>query len=184
MNAQPRITSDESRTTNDERARAFTLVEIVLVAAVLVVLLVVTLPRFQATSQRLHAERSAFELAQLFRYAHGRAVAQGDVIVVTWDGDRRRASLGSLDGAEAATWPTDCSRQPLPLSPQLQSVTVPETITVNLVREDRAVTCVHFFPDGTSDPTTLHLMHRALDYIVTVYGPTSHVALATRPAAR
>ena len=161
----------------------FTLVEIVLVAAVLVVLLVATLPRFQETSQRLHVERTAFEVAQLLRYAHGRAVSQGDVIVVTWDGDRRRASLGSLDGAEAATWPTDCSRQPLALSPPLQSVAVPETVTVNLVREDQAITCVNFFPDGTSDSTTLHLSHRALDYIVTVHGPTSYVVLATRPAA-
>ena len=162
----------------------FTLIEIILVAAVLVILLVSTLPRFQETSQRLHVERTAFEVAQLLRYAHGRAVSQGDVIVVTWDGEGRRASLGSLDGTEPAAWPIDCSRQPLPLSPPLQSTSVPETVTVNLVREDRAVTCVNFFPDGTSDPTTLHLIHRALDYIVTVHGPTSYVALAARPAAR
>jgi prepilin-type N-terminal cleavage/methylation domain-containing protein len=165
-----------------ERA-GFTLIEVSLVAVVLAVLVAATLPRFLATSQRLQAERAAFELAQIFRYAHGRAVAQGDVIVVTWDADRRRASLGSLDGAEPAAWPTDCSGQPLPLSPPVQSAPVPEAMTVSLVREGGAVACAHFFPDGTSDSVALHLIHRSLDYTVTVHGPTSYVVLATRPAA-
>jgi type II secretion system protein H len=181
IESEPRgANSGESRSTND----GFTLIEIVLVAVVLAILLAASVPRFQQTSHRLRAEQLAFEFAQLLRYVHGRAVAQGDVIVVTWDGDRRRATLGSVKGEEPAAWPTECTASPTPLSPALESTAVPTTITVSLVRHDRAVECVNFFPDGTSEATTLHLVHRGSDYTIAIDASTSRVFLSTRAAAR
>jgi Tfp pilus assembly protein FimT len=159
-------------------------VELVVVGVVLVVLLAAIAPRFNRTTQRLQAERTAFELAQLLRYAHGRAVAQGDVIVAAWDPQQRRVQLGAISGAEREQWPADCEAAAAPLVPARESSPVPAAVTVSLAREDRVVACVNFFPDGTSEPTTLHLLHEAHDYTVTVDGPTSQVVLTTRPLAR
>ena len=155
-----------------------------LVAVVLVILLATVAPRFSQTAQRLDAERAAFELAQLLRYAHGRAVAQGDVIVMRWDAEQRRARLGEISGAEPSQWPTGCEETATPLVPSRESAAMPAAITVSLARDDHAVECVNFFPDGTSEPTTLHLLHAEHAYTLTIDESTSQVVLAARPAAR
>ncbi|MBI1992245.1 MAG: hypothetical protein HYS71_03270 [Candidatus Omnitrophica bacterium] len=172
-------------THNPQSTIGFTLIEVVLVAALLALLLAGALPRFQATAQRLRAERAAFELAQLCRYAHERAVAQGDVIVLSWDAQGRRARLGSIAGQNPREWPADCTGEPAPLSPALESAVVPDVIAVQVVRDEQEVSCVHFFPDGTSDPTTFHLLQRgSAGYTITVDEPTSQVLLFPRSAAR
>src|SRR3989338_7437801 len=71
----------------------FTLVEVILVAVVLGMLMMVSVPRFQQTAQRLQTEQTAFALTQLLRYAHERAVAQGDEIIWVWDPETRQAHL-------------------------------------------------------------------------------------------
>ena len=63
-----------------QRHVGFTLIELILVSVVLSILLAAAAPRFQQTAQRLRAEQSAFECAQLLRMAHERAIAEGETL--------------------------------------------------------------------------------------------------------
>jgi len=146
----------------------FTLVELVLVAVVLAVLLTATVPGFRRTSERLRAERSAFELAQLLRLAHERAVTEGTETVWVWDAQRRRAYLES--------------------GRMVESSTLPEGLSLLLDRTGPGASgecsCVRFFPEGTSEPAALTLTSHDQAYTLTVDGATSHVLLAAGTPAR
>lgn len=164
--------------------RGFTLVEVVLVTLVLTLLLVEAIPKFDRTFQRLRAEQIAFEFTQLLRYAHERAVSQGEVIVVRWDVQARRAALRLLPQPERPDERPDCAQARTPLAPSVEGSTVPPDISIQMIRENQADDCVSFFPDGTSEPMTLHVAHDALNYTVTVDASTSQVLLSAGPAAR
>ena len=148
----------------------FTLVEVILVAVVLGLLLTASVPRFQQTAQRLQTEQTAFALTQLLRYAHERAVAQGDAIVWVWDAEARQAHLELIqdDG------------EPEPLNEHVaRSRPIRGDIAVSLVREGSEVDTVTFSPDGTSEPAMLQVSQLPFSYTVTVDAATSQPVLST-----
>src|SRR3989338_10744732 len=119
----------------------FTLVEVILVAVVLGLLLTASVPRFQQTAQRLQTEQTAFALTQLLRYAHERAVAQGDAIVWVWDVQARQAHLESVGDND----------ERYPINEHVaRSRPIHGDITVSLVREGSEVDTVTFSPHVTS----------------------------------
>lgn len=166
------------------RSHGVTLVELVVVCAVLALLLAVSAPRFQQTAQRLRAERAAFEFAQLLRYAHERAVADGSVMVASWDAGSRRLSVGALARPGVSPQSHGCEATPVPLSPAMTSAVVPSSLDVRLTLEDGEIPCVHFFPEGTSDAATVTVHAGSIAYTATVDETTSSVQLASGPAAR
>ena len=143
--------------------------------AILGILLAVSLPRFAATSERLHTEHTAMALSQLFRYARELAVAQGREIVWVWDAETRRARLQTVQDDGSAQWLEERSAMSLPL---------PETMGLRLEREGVPVDRVRFLPDGTSQQTTLYVTHGQDTYTVIVDGATGQALLSTRPPAR
>ena len=151
--------------------RGFTLLELVLVCVVLSVLLAASLPRFQQSVERLRLERTAFELAQLLRYAHERAVGQGVELLWQWDDAAQRARI---------TAP--------PPSPErlAESGRAPEGVAVTLVRDQQVVNCrcIRFFPDGTTESTLVRLGSGRGDYTLQVNGATGQVRLAAGAAPR
>ncbi len=140
----------------------------VLVTVVLAMLLVAAVPNFTGTAARLQTEQTAFALAQLFRYAHERAVTQGEPIAWVWDPDARQARL-EIDPIEG---------EPLPLEERgTHRRVASEAIDVALTRDEVPVERVTFFPDGTSEAATLVVSHRGRAYTVTVHATTSRVTL-------
>jgi Tfp pilus assembly protein FimT len=139
------------------------------------ILLTATLPRFQQTAQRLGTEQAAVSLTQLLRYAHERAVAQGQPIVWAWDAQERRADLSAVGD--------DGRREPL-AERAARTAVMGREITVHLTRDERQVEDVTFFPDGTSEPTTLQVAREPSRFTVTIDGSTGHVVLAVRNAER
>ena len=162
----------------------FTLIEVMLVAALLVVLLAAVVPKLQQTAQRLRAEGAAFELAHVLRYAHGRAVAQGDVLVASWDVEAHRLRLRAVDGRDPQSWPRQCPVDAVPVAPSADSAIIPASIAVTLARQDQPASCVMFFPDGTSQPTTVHVTHHGRDYAIAIDPSTSDVQLSTEHSRR
>ena len=158
--------------------------EILLVPAVIAILLAAVAPRFAATSLRLRAERTAFEFAQLLRYAHERAVAQGETVAWRWDEFARRARVGIVVLTGPASLPPECELEHRELTPPVESVAVREDVGIAVLRDGTPDVCVNFFPDGTGDPTTLHLLHTPHEYTITVNGTTSQVLLSARAVAR
>ena len=139
----------------------FTLIEIVLVAVIIAILAAASIPRFAQTAQRLRAEHAAFEMAQLLRLAHERAVSESDETLWVWDGVTRRARV-EPSGTQGSA--------------------LPEGIAVQVSRQGVPVECgcIHFFPGGTSEPLTVIVG----PYRITVDETTSQVLLHEGAAAR
>ena len=143
------------------------MVELALVAVVLAILLTASMPGLRRTAERLRVEHAAFELAQLLRLAHARAVTEGTETVWTWDAQRRRVRLESTS---------------------VESSTLPEELSLAIDRREPGssddCSCVRFFPEGTSESKTLILTFRDQAYTVTVDAATSSVLLSAGAPAR
>jgi len=166
-----------SRTGNNPW-RGFTLIEVVVVAAVITVLLVASVPAFQQTFQSLRAEQAAFEVTQLLRVGRERAVAEGRPMAWVWDGAAHRARVEPAPSDGAGAEDTAASGQIITgarLSPQL---------AVTLLREQELADRVTFFPDGTSDRAAISLSLGASVYHVDVDAATGQPALSAGTAAR
>ena len=150
----------------------FTLIELVFVMAILGILLVAAAPRFAQTTERLRVERSAFELTQLLRYAHERAVSESREIIWVWAQGAHRAQLEITE---------DGSTQPI-RERMGMSARLPDEISVALLRDGTSVDRVSFLPDGTSQPTTLQVTHDKDSYTATIDETTGQVLLSARPA--
>ena len=176
-NPQPAIRDPQSHS-------AFTLIEVVLVSVILGVLLAAAVPRFQRTAQRLRVEQTAFELAQLLRVAHEQAVSESHETVWVWDDRALRVRVEPAIRGEPHE-PQD-SGERLPTHGVIESSRLPEGISVSLTREDGPVDChcVHFFPEGTAESTTLTVSFREHVYTVTVDETTGQALLIAGVLAR
>ncbi len=152
----------------------FTLIEVVLVAVVIAILLTASVPRFQQTAVRLRREHAAFEIAQLLRYAHERAVAQGRETVWRWDAEARRAVIEQADAVSGVA------------EEIAKSAALPDEAPVSLTVQGSPVACacIRFYPDGTSEPVVLTVGPDPRPYTIAVHETTSHVTLTPGPAAR
>ena len=150
----------------------FTLIEVVLVAAVLAILLTASIPRFQQTAQRLRVEQAAFELAQWLRVAHERAVADNQEITWVWDAVAHRVLLERVrsgdnpDLVEGASFPGGMS------------------VSVSGAGGVAECDCVRFFPEGTSERATLTVSAGERAYTIAIDEATSQVRLSAGRAAR
>ena len=162
--------------------RGFTLVELVFVMVILAVLLSFSAPQFAKTAQRLRVEQTAFEMTQLMRYAHERAVTQGLQIDWVWDAENRRARIEAV-ASTAAPPPDDPSRAFEKRF--LQGALVSAEIAVLPLRAGEAVDRVSFFADGSSSPSmTVEISHGTQVYLISIDATTGQPTLSTRTAAR
>ena len=178
----------QSAIRNPQSHAGFTLIELILVAVILSILLAASMPRFQQTARRLRAEQTVFEFVQLLRLSHERAVAEGREIVWVWDDESHRAQLYALttvDGDTAAT--------ARPIEDRFgRSARLVDDASLELEHPDGAggcpegvpeqAACIRFFPDGTSEPTTMTVAVGPRSYVVTVNEATSHAVLTTGTA--
>lgn len=169
------MTNPQSTIRNPQWTGGFTFVEIIFVTIVLGILLVTAVPKFQQTAQRLRAEQTAFELAQLLRYAHERAVSQGEIIAWVWDSEAQSARLELIQpNGDAA-----------PLAGrEARSSALPDGVSVSPTRDETPVDRIRFFPDGTSESSAIAVTLQHESYLITIDATTGYVALAARFLAR
>ena len=138
--------------------------ELALVCLIISILMAAVFPRFQRTTQRLRTEQLAFELAQLMRTAHTRAVSESRDVLWTWDPSTHRVQVALAEGPAGAA---------------IQSSRLPDPATVDLVRDASVVdcACIRFFPDGTSEPTAVSVALEQSVYTITVDEATSQVVI-------
>ena len=150
-------------------AQGFTFIELVFVTLALGVLVVSVLPGFRQTWAHLQEERTAFQIAQSLRSARVLAIAQGQPIAWIWEGEAHRMWLG--------TQQDDGTAVPVPGRWGAPRV-LPEGVTLTVTREQHDVSRVSFFPDGTSQLTTLMIgSAAAAHYQIAVHETTGHVEL-------
>ena len=145
---------------------------------VLAILLTVSVPRFQHTAERLRVEHAAFELAQLARLAHERAVTEDREVVWTWNEERRRARIEAAQEVSS-----DASAEAAGL---MESSPLPAGAVVSLTRsgEEVACRCVRFFPAGTAESAAVMVRLEDNVYTVSVDAATGQTRLAAGAAAR
>ncbi len=158
----------------------FTLIELVFVMVIVSILLASTAPRFHHTQNRLQTEQFAFQLAQLLRYAHERAVTEMQEVVWVWDEKERRLQLEVVRADQT--------------SGQLVSETLedrftiqeplPDDLEILPTRHDVPVDRIRFFPDGTSERTSIKIQRDHAEYVVNVDPATSDAKVSARTAAR
>ena len=167
--------------------RGFTLLEVTLVAVAMAILLTALLPGFQRTTQRLRVEHAAFELAQLARLAHERAVSETRETIWTWDDQRLRARVEAADTASPEALPqTDGQGGMAAEANRVESSPMPVGIDVSVARgsEEVACRCVRFFPEGTAEGALVRVRLDDHAYTVTVDAATGQAWLTAGALAR
>lgn len=168
--------SRETTTSPTGTDAGFTLIELALITVIIGILLTAAVPRLQQTARRMRVEQAAYQLAQFLRAAHEQAVAGSQEVVWVWDADAGRARIGPGAG-----------RAPSPGTPEpMTSPSFPSGLSVLLTRDGGAVecNCVRFFPEGTSEPTTLTVRLQEQLITATVDDATGQVRLSPGTAAR
>ena len=161
----------------------FTLIEVVLIAAIISILLAASLPRFQRTAQRLRLEQSAFALAQALRFAHELSVTDGAEVVWAWRGGEQADRIWERGEADEP-WRDRSPSARATLTGGVSLAVDPAEFPLGCPEPLASSACIHFFPDGTSEPTTVTLRLDAHTYRVTVDGTTSDALLFAGPAPR
>lgn len=138
------------------RSSGFTLLELSLVLFIIGLLVTVLVPRLGGL-EHARLDASAKRLAALVRYLHGEAAFRGQTYRIQYDLDQHRYGVQVLTPSQATkTFVADES----PLS---QTVQLPTNVTfadirvpsVGRVRAGQVFT--HFYPQGYTDPTVVHL---------------------------
>jgi Tfp pilus assembly protein FimT len=157
------------------------------VTVVIALLLAASIPRFAHTAQRLRVERVAFELTRLLRFAHERAVTQGREVAWAWETPAQRAILHEqlpTDDDADPTWRPVPSSRSVPLAGDASLHVTYEQEPLGCPEAVAGTSCVRFFPDGTSESSTVTLVVGGQRYTATVDATTGRVVLAAGTPAR
>jgi type II secretion system protein H len=158
------------------RQRGFTLVELLIVMAIIVVMAAAIVPRMGRSISRQNLVEATARLAQTCRTVRELAVASGRMCAVELDMDAgscvvtRQTGSGkssSMDNAREV-W---LKPQQLPQEVKVASCRTPRGTEVTAGRMS-----VRFFPDGRSDGVVVRLVADAEAYDVVVHPQTGRVA--------
>ncbi len=142
----------------------------------LAVLVVSAAPNLQRQWSRFQEEGVAFDVAQELRTARTLAIAQSQPVTWMWEATTRQRWLAIVQD--------DGTVVPAPGRWGHRRV-VPERVALSIARDEQPVQQITFYPDGTSELTTLSIgTGAAFHYTITVYEATGQVALraASLPA--
>jgi type II secretion system protein H len=149
--------------------RAFTLIELILVLAILAILVAVAIPSFEGTAKKGGGKECAGQLMALARYAHSQAIADGVSYRLNIDAAGRRYFLTRQgDGPDFVLLGEEIGRDHL----FPEGVTVEWDATYLLQQQQQlsqatgqvqpavdagAVPYVEFHPSGRTDPAALRI---------------------------
>ena len=160
----PRLTPRVSR------SPGFTLLELSLALFIIGILVTVVVPRLGGI-ERARLETSAQRLAALVRYLNGEAAFRGRTYRIHYDLDQHRYGVQVLTPTQGTkTFAVDESPLSrvvqLPTSITFADIRVP---SVGYVRAGHVFT--HFYPQGYTDPTVIHLRDRQLRMMTVIIPP-------------
>ncbi|HLX94861.1 MAG TPA: GspH/FimT family pseudopilin [Verrucomicrobiae bacterium] len=158
-----------------ERARAFTLLEIMMVVAIIGLMLTMGVPAILRTMHEEPLRKAVNDVVNICSHARAQAILHGETTTVVFHPQSRQISLAVM----AATNAPDGF--PPPAAPAGETITAPanasalnstqfadsitiDMLDVNLLEYKEADEArVRFFPDGTSDEMTL-IIHSGDQY--------------------
>ncbi len=152
-----------SRTGRKRTDRAFTLIELILLALILAVLAAISTPLFSKTFSSLRLRDSAYNLAKLVNFVQEKAVLEGRVYKLALDAKKGRYYVMVSKGPEAKKF--------IHLEEKIGRVfTLPEGIEMKADKKE-----VFFYPDGHSGKATVTLSGGKRKTRLTVRGNMGYV---------
>jgi Tfp pilus assembly protein FimT len=122
------------------RSRGFTLLELVFVAAILIIVSALAVPRFGKTFDLLRLQNFISDTVSFARYAQAKAITDGKVYRLVFDLEKKTLKIESDTGAEEGKWGVEKGKL------------IPDYVKVEL--QDGKVD-IKFYPDGTADKATV-----------------------------
>lgn len=154
-------------------ARAFTLIELMMVVIVLSVVAALTIPDIKTAANRARLDGGARRIADLCDLGYRSAISTGRVHALIFENDRRHYALFAEGQPQAPGENTDAAAEPADPNgpPQLTPVDtgtfgdeMPEGVLIESVRmasevlgQDEGRTRILFFADGTTEFATVIL---------------------------
>lgn len=181
-----------------ERVRGFSLVELMVVVAVLGILAAIVAPSFQGTYEEALLSSASRELISAVRMAHGQAVATGRVTRLRFEPGKGTYSIEAAGGdgwGGTAAGPGFAPVKGLPfdggrIDPRIRVAVqsrgeAPEGRGESPAGRESArggAETIHFRPDGTADPRVVVLEDReGFSIELRIDSSTSRVMAARRP---
>lgn len=147
----------------------FTLLELIFVAAILIFITVLALPRFRGSFNFLVARNFAFDVVSFARYAQSAAITDAAVNRLTLDPEKKVLMIESYAGTElvggelAEIWRLEKSKL------------MPGLVSVNLKDGNGRI---RFYPDGTADKAVIDIATSGgKSYVISIEGVTGYVRL-------
>jgi len=146
--------------TSGSDARGFTLLELLVVLAVVALIAAVVVPAIGTGSSSQPARRAAWDVAAALRTARADAIRRNGESVLTLDVDERTYSVGD-----------DETARPLP-----EDVTY-TVLTAEGERKNESRASIRFFADGSSTGGRVTMKDRVSEYVVGVEWLTGRVRI-------
>ena len=151
------------------RRAGFTLLELIFVAAILIFITVLAVPRFRGSFNFLVARNFAFDIASFARYAQATAVTDATVNRLVLDPEKKVLKIEGYAGTELA------GDEPVEVWRLEKSRSMPDLVSVVL---KTAADVIKFYPDGTADEAVIKITASGgKNYTISIEGITGYVRL-------
>jgi type II secretion system protein H len=154
----------------------FTLLELTIVIAILGVLMALTIPRLR-TPGAAELKAESHRLAMTFKLVRNEAILQGVPFQIIFDVDEQRYWITSADplgGTDAASTLGNLARG----KRFDQEVGIADVVRPDLgAKVNQGQINTTFYPDGTVDPTVIHLASSTQSYTLWLHPMTSRLEI-------
>jgi prepilin-type N-terminal cleavage/methylation domain-containing protein len=151
-------TGREPENQNPRRERAFTLLEIMMVVAIIGLVLTMGVPAILRTMHEEPLRKAVNDVVNICSHARAQAILHGVTTTIVFHPESREMTLADLAATNAPAGETKTASfnaSALNSTQFANSITI-DMLDVNLSEyKDAAEARVRFFPDGTSDEMTL-----------------------------
>lgn len=149
------------------RRAGFTLLELIFVAAILIFITVLAVPRFRGSFNFLVARNFAFDVVSFARYAQASAVTDATVNRLTLDSEKKVLKIESFAGMEYV------DEELVEIWRLEKSKLMPDLVSVDLKNSEGRI---KFYPDGTADEATINIATSGgKSYTISIEGVTGYV---------
>ena len=170
------------------RGRAFTLIEIMVVVAIMGLILTIGIPSIYQLSKKEGMRKAVSEVQDVCNHARARAIFSGSPVEIVFHPLERRFEIGSSSAVQSQDEPDFIVEKPAAQSGDGQAGQFSEDIfiemlDINLLEyRESDVARVRFFPNGTCDELTLILRSSHNEWrAITLEVTTARVGIQSDP---